>query len=72
VVLRCKNVVIGWFLTWWEIRNGAGFVVFGAKKIAARRNAPQMGQLMLSGLSSAGLSNAGRSEFEAQVSASYF
>jgi hypothetical protein len=54
VVLSCKNVVIGWFSTWWEDRNGAGFVVLDAEKILLRGDAPEVGQLILSRLSSAG------------------
>jgi hypothetical protein len=26
-------MVIGWFLTWWEVRNGAGFVILNDKKM---------------------------------------
>ena len=51
------NVVIGWFLTWWGARNGAGFVVLDAKKMLPRENAPHLGQLMLYQLSNAGLSD---------------
>jgi hypothetical protein len=46
-------VVIGWFLTWWEASNGAGFVVLGDKKICGVENAPEVGQMAASKLSSA-------------------
>jgi len=39
VVLRCKNVVIRWFLTWWRSGNGAGFVVLCDKKNLLRGDA---------------------------------
>jgi hypothetical protein len=45
VVLSCKNVVIGWLLAWWEVSNGAGFVVLNNKKIVTLENAPEVGQM---------------------------